>query len=153
MREPALLSRRALAAIPLAALAIAPTAAMPAITTASDDAALLHLGRRWQAALAAELAHGRAYSEAMSETEALAHEAVGDELHETEATLFDRIVRTPALTPAGLAVKARVLAYENDVEDLDEASIAAAFGSAHYSVDRAALSLALDVLRLARVTS
>ena len=67
--------------------------------------------------------------------------------------LFDRIMKTPATTPAGLAVKARILAYENDVEEPDEASVAEALLGAHCFENRAAFSLALDVLRMARSAS
>lgn len=154
MREQGNFSRRTIAAaFPLAALAIAPAAAMPAPIKAGDDAALLDLGRRWQAALDAELAQSKTYRDTMSRAEALAHEAVGDRLHTEASALFDEIMRTPATTPAGLAVKARILAYENDVQMPDEASVAEALLGAHYLEDRAAFSLALDVLRMARSAS
>ena len=51
----------------------------------------------------------------------------------------------------GLALKARILAHENDSEGRDEASIAEALQNAHYFLDKAAFSLALDIVRLARI--
>ena len=153
MREPAILSRRALAAVfPLAALTAAPAAAMPTLA-AANDAEILDLGRRWQATLAAELAESLIDCDSMSPAEADACNARCERLHDEASALFDRIMKTPATTPAGLAVKAKILAYENDVQEPDEASIEKALLGAHYFEDRAAFSLALNVLRLARAAS
>ena len=154
MREAANLARRAAAALPLAALFGPAAATVPALASAGD-AELVDIGRRWEAALAAERAHGGTFGlhKAMSRAEADEHEAIGDELHDVTSGLFKLIVAMPATTPAGLAVKGKVLAYENDLEDLDEASIATALTGASYFVDRIALSLALDCLKMARTTA
>ena len=154
MRETAILSRRAAAALPIAALFGSVTAAVPALAS-TGDAELVDLGRRWEAALAAERAQCCTFGlhKAMTRAEADEHEAIGDELHDVTSGLFKLIVAMPATTLAGLAVKGKVLVYENEVEDLDEASIASALSSAQYFVDRAALSLALDCLRIARAST
>ena len=154
MREPATLSRRAIAsAIPFAVLATAPAAALPAFASPGAH-------EPWSTSAGAGCPRSKPSkpragptARRLSTDEAQAHDAIGDELYEVTSALFDEITRTPATTAAGLAAKARVLAHENDLERLDEASIAEALGSARYLVDRAALSLVLDILWLAKTAS
>ena len=154
MREPAILSRRALAAaLPFAALAVSPAAAMPASLEGGDDAALLDLGRRWAKAWDAQVANDRASTSAISNAEVLKHEAVGDRLYEAEHELFDAIAATPARTIGGLAVKAQVLARTHDIEERGVEAVEAAAAGAWELTTLATFSLVLDILRLAQVPS
>ena len=148
MHEPAILSRRAAAALPLAALFGPATAAVP---PSAADTELVDLGRQWLAVHVAHIEHWRAW-QALSEAEKRQRDdeldAECEAMSRQEWALEDRIHAIPATTLAGLAVKARIAAHEFDAEDLDIASIERAKAGQNYSNGRATLSLALDVLKL-----
>ena len=158
MKKPAYLSRRSLAAaLPLAALAGSLPEAAAAVPTgfkADADATLLDLGQQWLASHVKHVAHWRAWQRMPNAERELNNAALDAEceamsLHEW--SLEDRIHAIPSTTLAGLAVKARIVAHEHDVEDLEIASIEEARALAQHgdSQAHAALSLALDILKLA----
>jgi hypothetical protein len=154
MRDEALPSRRSIAAaLPVFALAGIPAAAHVAPCPAADDTALLDLGRQWLALHARHVEHWRSW-QALSATEKVRLDgeldAECEAMSKAEWALEDRIHAMPAASLAGLAVKARIAAHEFDVEELDIAAIERAKAD-HAQSDcqaHAALSLALDVLRL-----
>lgn len=138
MLEPAHLSRRSVAAL----LPLAATATPAFAAKGQADSELLALGSELEAVHAARVAFDEAEPN-----------AVYDPYWKQHWDLRERINRVQATTLAGVAVKAKVLVYEKDLENLDEASIATALAAAHYLVDRAALSLVLDCLRVARAAA
>ena len=152
MLEPRYLSRRSIAAVlPLAALAGASAIAQPA--PAADDSTLLDIGRRWEAAYDAMKAHDREYDRlysTMTQAEETAHEAVAQRLFLEERSLLKIIVATPASTMEGLAIKAEALALEHEVGDRRTEAVEAALRQACDYQTTAALSLALDILKIAR---
>lgn len=153
MHEPAFFSRRAVAALPIAALAGAAPAAAPTLSAAIEagaDAVLLDLGRRWAAAVAAVIAHDGAYSQSVSQAAYAEHEAVADRLFEAEQDLLLSIISTPAHTVQGMAVKAEALARELDVRGRGVEAVQAALSHPQDHETRVALSLVLDVLKIAR---
>ena len=97
-RPPATLSRRAAAALPLAALFGPAAATMPA---SAADAELIDLGRQW---LAVHVEHWRA-CQALSEAEKCRRDADLDAkceaMSQQEWALEDRIHAIPATTPCG----------------------------------------------------
>ena len=156
MHEPALLSRRALAsAIPLAALATAPAAAMPALAS-SADTELVDLGRQWLALHVQHVAHWHAWQVMPDAEQDLRNKALDAEceaLSFQEWALEARIHAIPAATIAGLAVKARIVAHEFDIENLDGASIEHALPLTGDCQANAAVALALDVLKLLKAAA
>ncbi len=152
MRDQALLTRRSLAsALPFAALTAAPAAALSALAS-SADAELVDLGRQWLALHVQHVAHWHAW-QAMSDAEQdLRNKALDAECEAMsfqEWALEARIHAIPAATIAGLAVKARIVAHEFDIENLDVASIEHALPLTGDCQANAAVALALDVLKLA----
>lgn len=150
MHEPAILTRRAAAALPLAGLLGTAAAALP---SSAADFELVDLGRQWLALRAAHVEHWRAWV-ALSEAENLRREdelqAECQAMSHQEWALEARIHAMQATTIAGLAVKARIAANDFEVADLDIASIERAKADPDHSDCRthAALSLALDVLKM-----
>ena len=114
MREQATLSRRSLAALPLAALMASTAAAVPAPAT-GDDAALLEIGGRWRIACAALHAHDLDCVSWPDLANDRAHDALGERLFTEEQHLFDLVMATPARTLQGLEVKGQALARAFDV--------------------------------------
>ena len=155
MREQALISRRGIAAaIPLAAFIGGPAVAGAAHDPAGADAELLDLGRQWLASHVEHVAHWHAW-QALPKAEAARRDAELNTECEVmsyrEWALEERIHAISATTIAGLAVKARIAAHQFDVEDLDTASIERAKTmEGRDCQSHAALSIALDVLKLAR---
>ena len=86
----------------------------------------------------------------MSSAAGREHEAVADRLFAAQDDLLHRILDMPARTMRGLAVKTEALACEHDVRDHGLAAIEAALADATDLQRRSSLSLAVDVLKLAR---
>ena len=159
MREPSILSRRALAAVlPLAALVGAPPANRTAPTSAGADTTLLDLGRRWDAMLLEfETLNARFHAASDAEYALLSRDfdAEGKRLAQRESELFRAIFGTPATTAADLAIKARLLIREIEINrDIDLGSrdlhsVESAAADAEDTLGQATWGLLADVLRLA----
>ena len=104
----------------------------------SADAALLALGSRWETIVAE-------WNSAIANTD-VENEALGAR----ERALFAEIMALSARGPAGLAVKARVMARAMDCHDYSLAGVTAASAERKYNNERSALNLAADVLRIER---
>ena len=158
MREPALLSRRAAAAIPLAALVGAAPVTIAATASAGSDATLLDLGQRWDELLQ-ELETFNTEFHAITDAEFARRssdlDTEGRRLSALEGELFRAILATPASTAAGLAVKARILVRELEIDrDIDFGpgdlqSVERAAADVEGMLDRATWGLLADVFRLA----
>lgn len=150
MHEQAALSRRSLAAFPLAALIRPPSAAHVAPCPADADAELLVLGRRWQAACAAlhenDLASFAVGGDERGNSQIEAEE---DRLFREEQQLFDELMAMQPCSLQGLAFKAHALARAHDVLSPDRAALKAAAASTWDLEASSALIVALDILRLA----
>ena len=158
MRESTTLSRRALgAALPIAALTLAPAVALPAHAS-SEEAELLDLGRQWLAIHAKHVAHWhvwQALPKVEQDLKNVAFDVGSEAMSRSEWALERRIHALRATTLAGLAVKARIAVHKFDVENFDTVSIERACENEKQRdcQAHAALSLALDVLRLASTAS
>ena len=158
MREPALLSRRAAAALPLAALVgAAPTTIAPP-ASAGTDTTLLDLGQRWDELLQ-ELETFNTEFHAITDAEFARRSSDLDtesrRLSRLVSELFQTILAAPTSTAAGLAVKARILVRELEIDrDIDFGpgdlqSVERCAAEAEGMLDWATWGLLADVLRLA----
>ncbi len=120
------------------AAVVAPVAAQAA---GSPDAELIAMADRY---VALEASYNRAYK--VSGLTIEAEEAIDKRMAPVEAEMheiLDRIARTPARTPAGLAAIARAAWAYSDPTDLDPEN------EALYLSDRIAARLMIDARRLA----